>query len=222
MDRFFTDSRDIMAQAGIKYPLEGLTKATASNDDNLITLEFGTDKMFLNTKQNKAVEALDRLLSDIQHISSPSVYDVSKAPYYNDITGSKLFVEGTASGQTRGTLIDTSSDVTTQFSNNAFIFTHDLILDTNGEIVTLQVLDPVSATVTYSSDDSTVEVLGASLAASIDVNKKLSAIISFAAAVGDLATEPDTDDTITIPEFIVVDPKTGESITFPAYEHTYA
>lgn len=211
-----------MANAGIKYPLEGLTKATASNDDNLITLEFGTDKMFLNTKQNKAVEALDRLLSDIQHISSPSVYDVSKAPYYNDITGSKLFVEGTASGQTRGTLIDTSDDVTTQFSDNTFIFTHDFDLDTNGDIVALQVLDPVVATITYSSDSSTVEVLGAALVASIDVNKKLSAIMSFVAAVGELDIAPVADDTITVPEFIVVDPKTGESITFPEYVHTYA
>lgn len=211
-----------MAQAGIKYPLEGLTKATANNDDNLITLEFGTDKMFLNTKQNKAVEALDRLLSDIQHISSPSVYDVSKAPYYNDITGSKLFVEGTATGQTRGALIDTSSDVTFAFNANVFSFTHDFTLDTNGEPVTLQVLDPIVATVTYSTDSSMVEVLGASLVASIGSNKKLLAIMSFADAIGELDTAPATDDTITIPEFTVVDPKTGESITFPEYEHTYA
>lgn len=232
MDRYITYSRPDALGNDMALPMDKLISATASNDDAMITLVFEDAvyddtteayvdySMYLNTKPGKAEQALEQLLSDIQHVYSPKMYDVSLAPNYNNVTGPKMFQNaGTlyapdytaATGNTSVVVDDSVADTLLfTFTSNADV-TNFLVPSFDLQVITdITAGCAIAANTDVTSLNGTVPVQG--------ISADLKVVVALEYDITDLTLTE--GDTITIPAFSVIDVKTGEVLDFPEYEYT--
>lgn len=211
--------REGVAGKGVLNPFKGLKSASYSDANNMITLTFSNgNSMYLNTKAGRAQQALEGLLKDVQHISTQSTYDVAAGPGYNDVTGPKLF-------QSSGTVF--AADFT-ESTGNAVLAYADGVFSitltgmggyTSATALNLQIISDITATLTYSTDSSEVQLSGFSVVTMAENDGAI--LLSYAVDIAALDTAPAADDTITIPDLVVIDPSTGESLTIDTQTYTF-
>jgi len=232
MDRYITYSRPDALGSDLALPMDKLISATASNDNAMITLVFEDAiydsntsayvdySMYLNTKPGKAEKALEQLLSDVQHVYSPKMYDVSLAPNYNDVTGPKMFQNG-------GTLF--VPDYTAVTGNTTMIVADDGAGTLSFTIVSdadvtnfssasfdLQVITDITAECSIADNTDVTSLNGVVDTQGISAELKVALALKY--DITDLTLAE--NDTVTMPAFSVIDVKTGEVLEFPTYTHT--
>lgn len=204
---------------GILNPLKDLEQASYSESNNMITLTFSNgNSMYLNTKAGRAKQALEGLLKDVQHIATQSTYDVASAPGYNDVTGPKLF-------QLDGEVFvvdytQTTGNASLVYGSGAFLFSFsDMGCYESTVPLALQVISDITATFEYNAGGDPISLEGISTA---NISQNDAAIVlNYASSVSELSTAPSSGDTITIPEFVVIDPVTGESFVVATKTYTF-